>query len=91
MTLLTRYSSLANQSFSSSSSNSLATPTNTTYGNSCKKINRDPTVGSKVIALLTSYSSLADQSSLSPNRDSIATPRKTASGNSSKNLSAIKW
>jgi hypothetical protein len=56
ITLLTRYSSLANQSYSSLSSDSLATPRKTTYGNWCKKIKRDP----KVMALLTRYSSSAD-------------------------------
>jgi len=53
MTLLTCYSSLTDQSSSSPSSDSIATPRNTTYGNSSKKIKRDPMVGSKVMALLT--------------------------------------
>jgi hypothetical protein len=69
MTLLTRYSSLADKSSSSPSSDSIATPWNATNGNSCKKIEHDPIVGSKVMALLTCYSSLADQSSLSRSSD----------------------
>src|SRR4030065_531108 len=43
MALLTRYSSLANQSSSSLSSDCIATLRNTTYENSCKRIKRDPT------------------------------------------------
>jgi hypothetical protein len=49
-----------------------------------QKFERDPTVGSKVMAILTPYSSLGDQTSSSPNWDTISTPRKTASGNSCK-------
>jgi hypothetical protein len=90
MTLLNRYSSLADQSSSSPSSDSFPTPWNMTYGNSCKKIKSDPKVGSIVMAFLTCYSSLANQSSLSPGSNTIATLRKTATGNSCKNWSAIK-
>jgi hypothetical protein len=90
MTLLTRYSSLADQSSSSPSSDSIATPRNTTYGKSFKKIKCDRTGGSKVMAFLTRYSSLADQSSLSRSSDTKSTSRKTASGNSCEHLSAIK-
>jgi hypothetical protein len=60
MTLLTLYSHVADKSSSSPSSDSIDTPRNTTYGNSCKKIKRDPTVGLKLMALLTRYSSFAD-------------------------------
>jgi len=90
MTLLNRYSSLADQSSSSPSSDSFPTPWNMTYGNSCKKIKSDPKVGSIVMAFLTCYSSLANQSSLSPGSNTIATLRKTATGNSCKNWSTIK-
>jgi hypothetical protein len=51
---------------------------------------RDPTVGSKVMAILTRYSFLTDQTSLLPSNDLIETPRKTASTNSCKNLRAIQ-
>ena len=90
MTLLNRYSSLADQSSSSPSSDSFPTPWNMTYGNSCKKIKSDPKVGSIVMAFLTCYSSLADETSSSPSSDAIAAPRIAASGNSSKILSAIQ-
>jgi hypothetical protein len=56
-----------------------------------QKLERNPTVGSKVMAILTRYSSLADETSSSPSCDSIATPRKTASRKLSKNSSAIQW
>jgi hypothetical protein len=42
-----------------------------------QKFERDPTVGSKAMAILTRYSSLADQTS-TRSCDAIATPRKTA-------------
>jgi hypothetical protein len=90
MTLLTCYSSLVGQISLSSSSDSFATPRNTTYRNSCKKIKCDVTVGPKVMSLLTRYSSLADQSSVSQGSDTKSTPWKTASGNLCKNLSVIK-
>jgi hypothetical protein len=52
---------------------------------------RDPIIGSKVMAILTRYSSLAGHTTSSPSSDSKATPRKTAYGNLSKNLKAIQW
>jgi len=51
---------------------------------------RDPTVGSKVMAISNRYSSLGDQTSSSPSIDSSSTPCKRASGNSSKSLTAIQ-
>src|SRR4030042_2220944 len=51
MALLTRYSSLADQSSSSLSSDCIATLRNTTYENSCTRIKRDPTVGAKFMAI----------------------------------------
>jgi len=53
LTLVTRCSSLADQSSSSPSTDSIDTQRNMTYRNSCKKLMRDPTFGSKVKALMT--------------------------------------
>jgi len=56
-----------------------------------QKFKRDPTVGSKVMAILTLYSSIVDQTSSSPSWDSTSTQRKTTLGNSWKNFRAIQW
>jgi hypothetical protein len=45
-----------------------------------EKFERDPKVGSKVLARLRQYSSIGNQTSSSLNSHSIATPSKTPSG-----------
>jgi hypothetical protein len=92
MALLTPYSRLANQTSSSRSSDSVATPEENCIRKLVYKFERHPTVESNKMALLTPYSRLAGQTSSSHNSDSVATPKKRASGNSCKNLSAIqRW
>jgi hypothetical protein len=92
MTLLTRYSSFADQRSSSPSSDSIATPRNTTYGNSCKKKKRDPKVGSKVMALLTLLLNLCRQDLLVTEKQFHNNPKENNNGNSCKNMSAIqRW
>jgi hypothetical protein len=61
--ILSRYSSLADQTSLTPSSDYIQTARKTASGNSCKNFEKDPMVGSKVIAILTPYSSLGDQTS----------------------------
>jgi hypothetical protein len=91
MAILTRFSSLADQTSMSSSSDYIETPRKTAFENSWKKFEGDTTVGSKVMAILTRYARLADQTSSSMSSDSKATRRKMASEKSCKNLSVIHW
>ena len=51
---------------------------------------RDPTVGSKVMAISNRYSSFRDQTSSSQSVDSSSTPCQRTSGNSSNSLTAIQ-
>ena len=88
--LLRRYSSLADQTSSSPSSDSKTTKRNTASGNSCKNLKAIQRFWSKVMTLLTRYSRLADQTSSSSNRESKATLRKTASRNSCRYFSAMQ-
>jgi hypothetical protein len=53
-------------------------------------LERDPTVGSKFMALFSFYSGLERHDIISTSRDSIGTTRKTASGNYCETVSAIQ-
>jgi len=55
-----------------------------------QKFDRDPTVGSKVMAFGPVHEAWLDQTSSSPSNDPSCTPWKRASGNSSKTLIAIQ-
>jgi hypothetical protein len=88
MAILTGYSSLADQTSTSLSSDYIEIPRKTASRNSFK-FKRDPMVGLKIMAILTRYSSLANETSSSPSNDSIATLRKTVSRNVCKTLSAM--
>ena len=91
MAILTRFSSLADQTSTSSSSDYIETPRKTAFENSWKKFEGDTTVGSKVMAILTRYARLADLTSSSMSSDSKATRSTMASRKSCKTLSVIQW
>jgi hypothetical protein len=89
MAILTRYSSLADDTSSSPSCDSIATPRKRGFGKSWKNM-------SAIHGRIESYSHFDSllkcgrPDLLVPSCDSIATPRKMASRKSCKNLSAIQ-
>jgi hypothetical protein len=83
LALLTLYSSLADQSSLSRSSDTKSILRKTTSENSCKNLSADQTVGSQIMTL---YSRLADKSFSSLSSDSINTRRNTTYEKSCKNI-----
>jgi len=75
---------------SSTSRDSIGTPRKTPSGNYSKKYERDPTVGSNVMALSAVILVWLNKVSSSMSRNSIGNTRKTASGNYCETFSAIQ-
>jgi len=87
--LTINYWSLANQTSTSTSCDSIATLRKSASSNTCKKLTAIQRLD-RQLCPFCAVTQVRLETSLSPSCDSVATPRKTAFGNSWKNLRAIQ-